>query len=155
MIEHPRLQWSVDIAAQAATVYQVLIGTETYTQWTSAFGEGLYFEGAWQQGQRMRFLTPVGHGVVSEIAECRPGEFISIRHIGYIDDQGVEDTTSDAIRAWAPAYENYTFTTTVLGTRLTVEQDITDDFSSMPQAWPTALAQLKALCETRARGASA
>jgi uncharacterized protein YndB with AHSA1/START domain len=146
-----RLQWSVDIAAPASKVYQVLVGPESYKQWTSAFGDGLYFEGSWQKGQRIRFLTPQGHGVTSEIAEIRPNEFISIRHLGYIADNGVEDTSSAAIRAWAPAYENYTFTDTPQGTKLTVDQDITEDFESMPAAWPKALEKLKALCENRAQ----
>lgn len=147
-----RLQWSIDLAAPSSRVYQVLIDPEGYREWTSAFGEGLYFEGSWQEGQRIRFLTPDGHGVISEIAENRPNEFISIRHLGYIDDDGVEDTSSEAILAWAPAYENYTFTATPLGTKLTVDQDMTDDFESMPEAWPKALAKLKALCENHAQG---
>jgi uncharacterized protein YndB with AHSA1/START domain len=142
-----RLQWTVDIAAPASTVYEMLVGPESYRQWTSAFGDGLYFEGSWQTGQRIRFLTPSGHGVISEIAENRPHEFLSIRHLGYIADDGAEDTSSDAILAWAPAYENYTFTATPQGTTLTVEQDITDDFESMVDAWPRALGILKALCE--------
>jgi len=146
-----RLQWSIDIAAPASKVYQMLVGPESYKEWTSAFGEGLYYEGSWQSGQRIRFLTPDGHGVVSEIAENRPNEFLSIRHLGYIDDNGVEDTSSEAIRAWAPAYENYTFTATPEGTKLTVDQDMTDDFASMPEAWPTALGKLKALCENSAQ----
>lgn len=128
----------------------MLIGPESYRRWTAAFGDGLFFEGSWEKGQRIRFLTPDGHGVISEIAENRPNEFISIRHIGHIDDDGVEDTSSEAIRAWAPAYENYTFAVTPQGTELTVEQDITDDFEGMPEAWPKALAGLKSLCENHA-----
>jgi uncharacterized protein YndB with AHSA1/START domain len=96
-----RFQCSVEIAAPASDVYQLLIGPDSYKQWTSAFGEGLYFEGSWLKGERIRFLTPDGHGVTSEIAENRPGEFLSIRHLGYINDDGVEDTTSETIRAWA------------------------------------------------------
>jgi uncharacterized protein YndB with AHSA1/START domain len=145
-----RLQWSVDIAAPASQVYDTLIDPDSYKQWTSAFGDGLYFEGSWQQGQRIRFLTPGGEGVVSEIAENRPHEFLSIRHLGYIID-GVDDTSSEAIRAWAPAYENYTFTTTPQGTKVTVEQDMTDEFEGMVETWPKALSLLKALCEHRAR----
>lgn len=144
-----RLQWSVDIAAPASRVYQILVGPESYKQWTSAFGDGLYFEGSWQQGQPIRFLTPSGHGVVSEIAENKPNEFISIRHLGYIADNGIEDTSSEAIRAWAPAYENFTFTAAPQGTTLTVDQDMTDEFEGMVEAWPRALAKLKALCENR------
>jgi uncharacterized protein YndB with AHSA1/START domain len=145
-----RLQWSVDISAPPSTVYQTLVEPESYGQWTAAFGDGLYFEGSWQQGQRMRFLTPGGEGVISEVAENRPDEFISLRHIGYIAG-GVEDTTSEAIRAWAPAYENFTLTAAPQGTKLTVEQDMTDEFDGMVEAWPKALARLKALCESRAR----
>lgn len=143
-----RLQWSVDIAAPASKVYQVLTSPASYKQWTSAFGDGLYFEGSWQKGQRMRFLTPGGEGVVSEVAENRPNEFLSLRHLGYIAD-GVEDTDSEAIRAWAPAYENYTFTATPQGTTLTVDQDMTDEFEGMVETWPKALANLKALSENR------
>jgi uncharacterized protein YndB with AHSA1/START domain len=146
-----RLQWSVDIAAPSSVVYQSLIGLDSYKQWTSAFGDGLYFEGSWQQGQRIRFLTPEGHGVLSEIAENRPNEFISVRHIGYIADDDTEDTSSEAIRAWAPAYENYTLTATLQGTRLTVDQDMTDDFASMVETWPKALAKVKELCESGAQ----
>jgi uncharacterized protein YndB with AHSA1/START domain len=146
-----RFQCSVEIAAPASDVYQLLIGPDSYKQWTTAFGEGLYFEGSWLKGERIRFLTPDGHGVTSEIAENRPGEFLSIRHLGYINDDGVEDTTSEAIRAWAPVYENYTFAATSQGTKLTVDQDITDDFESMPEAWPKALAILKALGEARSQ----
>lgn len=146
-----RFQLSINIAAPASKVYQMLVGRDSYQQWTSAFGDGLYFEGSWQKGQRMRFLTPEGHGVVSEVAENRPNEFLSIRHLGYIADDGVEDTSSDAIRAWAPAYENYNLTAIPQGTTLTIEQDITEDFASMPDAWPKALAILKALCEDRGR----
>ena len=141
-----RLRWSVDIAAPAARVYQMLIGPGSYTQWTSAFGDGLYFEGSWQEGQKIRFLTPEGHGVISEIATNRPNEILSVRHLGYIVD-GVEDTSSEAIRAWAPAYENYTFAITAQGTRLIVDQDMTEEFASMEETWPMALAKLKALCE--------
>lgn len=50
----------------------------------------------------------------------------------------------------APAYENYTFTVTPQGTTLTVDQDTTEDFETMPDAWPSALEKLKRLCEGRA-----
>ncbi|MGZ5374784.1 MAG: SRPBCC family protein [Aeromicrobium sp.] len=140
----------MDIAAPVSKVYKTLIGPESYPQWTSAFGDGLYFEGSWQEGQRIRFLTPSGHGVISEIAENRPDEFISIRHLGYIAN-GVEDTSSEAIRAWAPAYENFTFTATPQGTKLTVDQDMTDEFEGMVETWPQALEKLKTLCEPRAQ----
>ena len=62
----------------------------------------------------------------------------------------MEDTVSDTVRDWAPACENYSFEAVAEGTRLLVDQDITDEFASdMNEAWPKALARLKALCEER------
>lgn len=58
----------------------VLFAPERYTKWTYAFGNGLYFEGLWLKGHRIRFLTTSGHGVISEIAENRPDE----RFIGHL-----------------------------------------------------------------------
>ena len=85
--------------------------------------------------------------MVSEIAENRTNEFISIRHLGYIA-QGVEDTTSESIRSWAPAYENYTFVAVPEGTKLVVDLDVAPEFEQdMKEAWPKALAQIKQLCE--------
>ena len=88
--------------------------------------------------------------MLAEIAENRPNEFISIRHIGMIVN-GAEDTESDAVRAWTPAFENYTFAEVDGGTRLVVDQDVTDAFEDdMRDAWPKALRCLKAICEANA-----
>lgn len=142
-----RIQFSIDISAPVQRVFSVLTDPLGYRQWTSAFAEGSYFEGSWQQGGKIRFLSPSGDGMVAQIAENRPDEFISIRHLGTISN-GIEDTSSEAVRAWAPAYENYTFIATPTGARLVVDQDVTEDFEAyLAAAWPRALELLKALCE--------
>ena len=142
-----RIQFTATIHAPVATVWRLMIGRESYKRWTSAFVEGSYFEGSWEQGAKIRFLSPSGDGMVSEIAENRKHEFISIRHLGFIV-KGVEDTTSESIRAWAPAYENYTFIGVPQGTKLVIDQDVTADFEQcMHESWPKALAILKQLSE--------
>jgi uncharacterized protein YndB with AHSA1/START domain len=142
-----RIQFSVDISAPSATVFRTMLDPDSYKDWTSAFAEGSYYEGSWQEGEKIKFLSPAGDGIVSEIAEHRPNEFISIRHLGFIS-QGVEDTHSEAARAWAPAYENYTFRPTADGTRLGVDLDVTEEWEQhMAGAWPKALQRLKVLCE--------
>ena len=142
-----RIQFSQVIAAPAARVYELMIGPESYKHWTSAFADGSYYEGSWTQGKRIRFLAPSGDGMVAEIAENRPNEFISIRHLGFFAG-GVEDTDSEAVRAWAPAFENYTFAAVPDGTRLVIDQDVPADWEAyMQEAWPKALQRLKALCE--------
>jgi hypothetical protein len=144
-----RIQFSTTIEAPVSRVYQLMIGPESYKDWTSAFAEGSCYEGSWAQGGQIRFLSPSGDGMVAEIAENRADEFISIRHLGFIA-QGVVDTTSEAVRAWTPAYENYSFQAVPEGTRLVVDQDVADAFEAdMREAWPKALIRLKALCEDR------
>ena len=143
-----RIQFSATIEAPVEVVWETMFSPETYPRWTKVFTEGSYFEGSWSEGSRIRFLVPSGDGMVAEIAESRPHEFMSIRHLGFVAS-GVEDTESEAVRAWAPAYENYTFTSIPEGTRVTVDQDVTAEFEqSMQGVWPKALALLKELCET-------
>ncbi len=144
-----RLQFSTRIEAPVAKVWDRMISPTSYAEWTSAFTAGSTFEGGWDEGDRIRFLDGKGSGMVAEIAENRPLEFISIRHLGYIEN-GVEDTTSEKIREWAPAYENYTFTPDGNATILTVDQDVTDEYVKMfSDLWPKALQRLKEVAERK------
>ena len=142
-----RIQFTATINAPVGVVWHHVTSLASYKTWTSAFAEGCYFDGSWEQGAKIRFLSPSGDGMVAEIAENRKNEFISIRHLGFIAN-GAEDTTSEAIRAWLPAYENYTFLALPEGTKMVVDLDVTADFEEdMNQAWPKALALLKTLSE--------
>lgn len=142
-----RLQFTTTIAAPVSTVWRLMIGPGSYERWTSAFAEGSTFEGSWEKGAKIRFLAPSGDGMLSEIAENRLHEFISVRHVGFLAG-GVEDTTSDAVRAWAPAYENYTFVAVPEGTIVVVDQDVPAAWEEhMVAAWPKALALLKQMSE--------
>ncbi len=147
MPTNKRIQFTIDIDAPVPVVFRIMLDHESYKDWTTAFAEGSYYVGSWKQGQKIQFMAPSGDGMVSEIAEHRVNEFTSIRHLGYIS-KGVEDTQSESIRAWAPAYENYTFVATAEGTRLVVDQDVTQEFEQyVAGAWPKALQRLKILCE--------
>ena len=85
--------------------------------------------------------------MVSEIAESRKNAFISIKHLGNVLGDK-EDTTSEEVRKWAPAYENYTFTQQGEKTKFEVEADADDIFYNMfKDAWPKALEKLKEVAE--------
>lgn len=145
-----RLRFEETIEAPVEVVWETMLGDEGYRRWTAVFAEGSHFEGSWSEGSRIRFLAPSGDGMVAEIAENRRHEFLSIRHLGVVAD-GVEDTTSDAVRAWAPAYENYTFHPVPEGTRVVVDQEVAPEYEQMMQeTWGKALAKLKQLCEAAA-----
>lgn len=145
------LRYSISIQAPREAVWAAMLGPDTYRAWTAPFCEGSYYEGSWNTGDRIRFLTPGGEGMSSVIADSRPPEFLSIRHLGTVKD-GVEDTTSAAAAAWAAALENYTLTQVGDTTEVSVEVEMTPDFEAfMDEAWPKALAKLRSICEDAAR----
>lgn len=142
-----RQHFETTIDAPRAKVWETMLAPDSYRAWTAPFAEGSYYDGSWEKGAKIRFLTPSGEGMSSLIADNRPHELISIRHVGIIKD-GVEETESDAVRAWAGATENYTLTDADGGTRLEIDLDVAPEYEEMmANIWPKALAKLKQLCE--------
>ena len=143
------LTFEIVIRAPRARVWATMLDPVTYKAWTSAFCEGSYFVGSWDEGAKIQFLSPSGDGMTAVIAENRLHEFVSIRHLGVIE-KGVEDTSSEKVRAWAPAYENYRFSDLPEGCRLTVTVDTVAEYEQyMRDTFPKALALLKELAEKR------
>lgn len=144
-----RLQFHASIAAPRERVWRTMLEPDSYRRWTAAFMEGSYYEGSWERGAEIRFLAPGMGGMFARIAEHRAPEFVSIEHLGMIDAEGRVDRDSPAVRAWVPAYENYTLREPNPGlTELLVELDVTPDFEAMmKESWPKALALLKQDCE--------
>ena len=115
-----QLNFSIVINAPVQTVWQRMFSDAGYRSWTSAFCNGSYFQGSWQQGETIRFLSPSGDGMVAIIAEHKPLELMSIKHLGFIVS-GKDDFSSDKVTSWAPAFENYYFHDTDGVTELRVE----------------------------------
>lgn len=145
------LTFSVSINCPLSLVWETMLSPDGYRVWTAAFMEGCYYSGSWEAGQKIHFLAPNGDGMVAVIAQNRLHEFISIQHLGEVS-AGVEDTTSPKARAWAPAYENYTFVETAGTTKVTVDLDTPLAHEAyMQETFPQALALLKSLCENKSR----
>jgi ligand-binding SRPBCC domain-containing protein len=141
------LHFAIAVNAPKEKVWDAMLNRESYQVWTAEFAEGSYYEGSWNKGERIKFLAPDGSGLTSVIAENNPFEFVSIQHIGYIKD-GIEDTESPEIKAWAPSFENYTLKENNGVTEVKVDMDVTPEFEEyMEQTWPKALAKLKMICE--------
>ena len=141
------LRYTVTIRAPREAVWDAMLAPETYRAWTAAFCEGSYYEGSWNEGEKILFLGPGGEGMTSVIVESRRPERVSIKHLGIVKD-GREDTTSEAAAAWSPAFETYTFVEAGGETELTAEVETPPDFEAfMDAAWPKALAKLKEICE--------
>ena len=143
-----KLHYSIEIEAPREKVWHTMLDSETYKQWTSAFGEGNYYEGSWDEGAEIKFLMADEQGgMIAEIAENRPHEFVSIRQLGMIGERSEGGAEPEIVR-FDPFYENYTFADSPGGTELQIDMDIEPEFAGdMDDAWPRALAALKRLCE--------
>jgi hypothetical protein len=147
-----RQRYAITINAPREKVWKTMLDDATFREWASAFNPGTYFEGSWDQGSELRFLGPDPEtgkiaGMFARIHENRPYEFVSIEHLGLIQD-GKVDTTSEFATQWAPAYENYTFQDKEGGTEVLVDIDVLEDYLPFyEEAWPKALQNLKALAE--------
>lgn len=146
-----KLTYQTDINAPVKKVAGTMLGRDTYKLWTDAFSPTSDFEGGWNKGDKIYFTSTNEDGskggMVSEIAEHIPGQFVSIRHYGILD-KGKEITEGDEVEKWAGSFENYTYEEKDGGTSLRVDVDVADDHVDyFNNTFPKALAKLKALCE--------
>lgn len=151
VIVNKKIRFEIDINAPREVVWDTMLGLETFKVWTGELHEGTYYKGSWGQGDKIQFLVPGEDGMTAVIAESRPHEYVSIRYLGEIS-KGVEDTTSEKVRAWAPAYENYTFLQIPEGTKVQVDLDVRpEDEEHMRETYPKGLQKLKEICEKKSR----
>ncbi|MCW4001264.1 MAG: SRPBCC domain-containing protein [Candidatus Bathyarchaeota archaeon] len=149
-----KLHYEIMIEASPEEVWDAIVDDAKYRQWTRVFQEGSYFEGGWEKGDKIRFLSTNAkgekEGMIAEIAESQKNRFLSIRHLGMVLG-GKEDTVSEAAKNWVPAYENYTLTPQEGGTCFEVDLDSSDDEMNemFKDTWPRALEKLKQVAEKR------
>ncbi len=147
------LELSIKINAPRELLWEAVVDPDLYRIWTEAFTPGSDFDGSWVKGSKIKFIAEdefgIQSGMTSEIAESRWPEYISIRHLGLLND-GVEDFDSPAAKLWAPAYENYTFEeldpeNSLFRVYMDLEEEHVDMFKNM---WDAALDKLATLCES-------
>ena len=141
-------EFRITIDAPKEKVWQTLWGKDTYPEWTSAFAQGSNVQtDGWKKGTKVVFGDGKGNGMVSEVADNIPNQFMSFRHLGEVIG-GVEDTTSDRVKQWAGATENYTLKEQDGKTDVIVNIDITEEFAEMfKDIWPKALSNVKEISE--------
>ena len=142
-----KTHFNVSINAPREKVWDILWTDATYRAWTAVFHEGSNAQTDWKEGSKVIFGDGTGNGMVSRIAKLIPNEYMSFEHLGELKD-GVEDTTSEKVQAWAGAHENYTLRDANGGTELVVDMDINDEFKDyFMEAFPKALNKVKELAE--------
>jgi uncharacterized protein YndB with AHSA1/START domain len=147
------MNFEVLIDATPEKVYDIMLDDAHYQEWTAEFMPTSRYEGSWEKGSKILFIGEDqdgnSGGMVSRIKENIPNRFVSIEHLGMIQN-GKEITSGPEVEGWAGALENYTFTGVNNKTLLSVEMDANQQYKSyFLETWPKALNKLKAICETR------
>lgn len=149
-----KIHFIISITAPAYKVYDIMLGISnklTYEQWTALFNPTSSYDGSWNKGSKILFIGTdekgEKSGMVSEIFDNIPNQFISIRHYGLVK-ANVEITEGPEVEKWANGFENYTFIENNGTTTVTVDLDTTEDFLDyMNETYPKALDKLKEICE--------
>jgi uncharacterized protein YndB with AHSA1/START domain len=145
-----KLEFNIDINADAQKVWDTIIDPVKYKEWVGVGFPGSYFEGKWEQGENIRFLGgDEGGGTLANLEEVKPNEYIAAKHVAIINKDGSLDKTSEMAKGWVGTTENYTLSKNKNGTHFKVEMGILKpEWESMfADSWPKLLAKLKELSE--------
>lgn len=149
------MQFSININAPAATVYNTMLGKETFKQWTAVFNpssdfEGGGVEGNWKKHSKILFVGTDENGkrggMIGYIRENTPNQYVSIEYVGVLDGER-EITTGPEAADWQ-GFENYTFEDHNGSTTVVVDVDVNDQMTDyFRETYPKALEKLKEICE--------
>lgn len=148
-----KMNFEIIINAPTEKVYHCMLDRPTYKQWTAAFNPTSDYEGSWEKGSDIYFVGTnkkgQKEGMISRIKENIPNKFVSIEHLGMIQD-GKEVTSGPEVDPWAGSLENYSFSSVNGGTKVEVELDTNSEFEAyFEDSWPKALNKLKEICERK------
>ncbi len=141
------LKFSKEINAPVQKVWDILWTTDTYGKWTRFFTDGSRMESDWQVGGRTVFLDPDNNGMIATITELDVPRKVYFSHQGQII-KGVEDTTSDEVKAFAGAMEKYDLEEKDGITYLEMSVEVFEDFEQMMiNGFTKGIAEVKRLAE--------
>lgn len=149
-----RLNYKVIIQRPAAIVYDYMLGLSeksTYEEWTSLFSPTSSYEGTWDTGSKILFVSVDGKGelggMVSRIIENSINRFVSIQHYGILKS-GEEITEGPEVEEWSGGLENYSLEEKDGKTIVSIDIDALEAYEEyMNKLYPNALLKLKEICE--------
>ena len=141
-------EYKITIDAPKEKVWKTLFDIESYRQWTKPFSESSDVQtDNWKKDSKVLFTDGSGNGMVARVEENIPNKYMSFQHLGEFKD-GMEDTTSEKVKTWAGAHENYTLKDNGGKTELVIDIDLNEEWVDMfDQMWPKALDKVKELAE--------
>lgn len=139
------VQFSIDIHADRASVWNTLWQDESFRQWAGIIDPGTYMKGELRKGSEVQFISAEnGYGVTSLVEEVIEGEFLLLRHRADTKDSGVQGREKD----WTDGKESYQLTENNGTTTLTAAFDVPPHMEEYFQkTYPKALARIKELAE--------
>lgn len=145
------LHFEKNINANAKKVFETMLDKKQFAVWTAEFNPELHFIGSWEKGSKIILLGTDKDGnmggMVSRIKENIPNKFISMEHLGLVQN-GEEITSGPIVEGWAGGFEDYTFKEENGQTLVSVDVDVNQELKSyFLKTWPKALKKLKTICE--------
>lgn len=141
-----KLEFTRQIAASTADVWNALWSDTTYPEWTKPFSPMSRAESTWEEGSEIRFVDDKGSGMFCIIKKKVPNEYMSFVIEGMVSDGEVVPGGGE-VDKWKGGEENYSLKENEGGTELYVEltssamdAGMLDFFKS---AWPKALDKLE------------
>lgn len=103
------LSYEIIINASKEKIWDILWGSETYSEWTKFFNpdSASIMKSDWEVGGKTYFTNAEGEGMVSTIDSLEKPDQIIFKHLGMVDKDGNEDTQSKEIMEWSGAFEKY------------------------------------------------
>ena len=136
---------SIEITAPKESVWAVLMEDSYNRDWMSHFSPGSHPETDWIVGHKVVYKDDSDFGIVGEIEEKRPYEYLSIVYSHMIMN-GVEDTESAESKSVKGNHETYTLTERNGNTVLEITSDMDDKYyDEMSLAWESALQRISEL----------
>ncbi|MGE8555792.1 MAG: SRPBCC domain-containing protein [Chryseobacterium jejuense] len=139
-----QLSYEIEINAEPEKVWSVLWSDITYRQWTTAFTEGSFYEGALEENSIVKFLDPKNNGMYSRVTKVIPNQEITFLHLGEIYD-GIE-----VAQEWGDATEAYFLEENDEGILLKIAINTPAEFKSFfEEKFPKAMNIVKHLSENQ------
>lgn len=139
-----QLSYEIEINAEPEKVWSVLWSEITYRQWTTAFTEGSFYEGALEENSIVKFLDPKNNGMYSRVIKVIPNEEITFLHLGEIYE-GIE-----VAQEWGDATEAYFLEENEEGTLLRTVINTPAEFKDFfEEKFPKAMNIVKHLSENQ------
>ncbi len=140
------LQFSTEINATKAKVWDTLWQDETLREWASIIDPGTYMVGDLKEGNEIQFISAEGYGVTSLVETLVVGEYLLLRHSADTQESGKQEREKE----WTGGKESYKLTEKDGVTTLTIAFDVPPDLEEyFKENYPKALERIKELAERK------